>query len=114
VNIPLGIIATLLVFMGALLFTAGLALGLYRGEKGRRRDVQYWADLDPAPPEQKVDAEVQRAPDPDETAMERAEIETVFEGLKSDMEASGRHVNDEEVRLEALRLVTQAHSELGE
>lgn len=97
-----------------LLFGSGLVLGLFLGERGRRRDVMWWAALDPAPKDLGAKAEIVPPPDPEGEALERAEILQVEAGLRRELEREGRTVDANEIHEEALRLVTAANASLGE
>lgn len=103
----------MIITLGILLFATGLLLGLYVGERGRRRDVMWWAALDPAPKDLGSPAEVIPPGDPEGEALERAEILDVVAGLKESLRAEGRTASDEEIEEEALRLVNQIHAEVG-
>ena len=91
----------------------GWVLGLYFGEKGRRRDVMWWADREPAPADLDKPAHVVPAADPEGAALERAEIHECKEGLRSQLEALGKAYTEKELHEEALRLVTRGNDELA-
>lgn len=107
-------IVSSVVFGALLLFGSGLVLGLFLGERGRRRDVMWWAALDPAPKDLGAQAEVVPPPDPEGEALERAEILQVEAGLRAELDREGRTVDEKEIHEEALRLVTAANASLGE
>ena len=105
-SISLGIIG------GLLLFGSGLVLGLFLGERGRRRDVMWWAALDPAPKDLGSPAEIVSPPDPEGEALERAEVLQVATGLREALLMEGRAIDEKEIQEEALRLVTAANASL--
>lgn len=94
------------------MFANGLLLGLYLGERGRRRDVMWWAEVDPAPKDLGAKAEIVPPPDPEGDALQRAEIREVTAGLRERLERDGRVVDEQEIEEEAMRLVTQANTDL--
>ena len=105
-SISLGIIGALM------LFGSGLVLGLFLGERGRRRDLMWWSSLEQAPKDLGSPAEIVSPPDPEAEALERAEVLQVASGLRNALELDGRTVDEEEIREEALRLVTAANASL--
>lgn len=108
-SITLGIAAAVI------LFGSGLLLGLYLGERGRRRDVLWWVGLQNHPSRAELRAEVVASPegDADERARRRAEIESVEAGLWAVLEREGRahEFTREAIHEEAMQLVTQMDTE---
>lgn len=105
-------IITLGIIAGLLLFGMGLILGLYLGEKGRRKDIQWYTSLAPAPADYGTKAEIELPEDVESTARERAEIIAIEAGLRNAAQAEGHRFTEEELHEEAMRLVTQMNSEL--
>ena len=112
-TISLGMIVGLVVIP----FVFGKALGGLLAwaltERGRRRDVMWWAQLDQSPKDLRQGATVTAPKDPEAAAVERAEILQVRGGLKRMAEAEGLTLDEKELQEEAMRLVTQANTELG-
>lgn len=110
-TIPAEILAffLLVLLVGAL--GLGFGLGLWVGERGRRRDMQWWTGLQKAPTsdeERGVEKEIVGNVEND--ALERAEVAAIMEGLQQELVRDGRPIpSQEELRDEALRIVSQYH-----
>lgn len=101
-------IISLGILLSGLLLGAGLLAGLYIGERGRRRDVQWYAGLDSAPHGAEARAEIDPAGGEaaaEAAARRRAEKHQIMVGLREAAKAEGKSVTEEELEEEALRIV---------
>lgn len=105
-EIAFGILAVLLLLVAGV----GFAIGLWVGERGRRRDMQWWTGLNTSPrSDEEREPEYVPAASADEKALVRAEIAALEEGLRQELRRVGMNASDEEIQKEALRLSSQYH-----
>lgn len=109
-TLPVPVLAVL----GALLFlalvAAGCFLGLWLGERGRRRDLVWLVEKEErpiSPPE----AIVRRAVHPDEQLVGEVEIAALADRILLEAERDGRHVSDAEAIRDARAMLLAADSQ---
>lgn len=99
-------------------FVLGFVLGLWFGERGRRRDMQWFTNLQGAlnPSSSSGDKpDLVDSRSLDMEAMQRAEVAGVIDGLREEIRNDGGAMpTDEQLHHEALRLVSQYHVEPAE
>lgn len=86
----------------------GLVLGLWWGERGRRKDVAWWAGVRGAPRDADLLADVDRSTGlaaAEEAAQRRAELHDIMEGLREQARAEGVSASEEELEKEAMRMM---------
>jgi hypothetical protein len=99
-----GVVALLLV--GWVL--AGFLAGLWLGERGRRKDVQWWTGLQQAPTGPPAAPVVRLAEDEDGALVHEAEIEEVTSFLLQEAELADIPVPVERARQEAETILREA------
>ena len=113
-DISLGIIVGLVVVGLAAL--AALAVGLFFGERGRRKDLMWLMGERARPAEAEMRAEVEPSMEgsSEANARRRAEISAVSDGLREELRAAGRPIDEDEIAMEALGLIAQMQTEVPE
>lgn len=106
---------TLVISLGiSALVIAAMVFGLYLGERGRRRDIQWWVGVQSAPPGGELGAEIDEARGEaaaERRAMERAEKHDIMRGLRQEAEAMGIPVDEAAIEEEALRIIGKVRTE---
>ena len=105
------IVAGWIIVAGMFGILVGLVLGLFLGERGRRKDLMWYTQQSQRPKDLDQPAEFEYRPDPEEEALHQAELQAVRHGIREDLKKSGRTASAKEIEEEALLLVTQLNSE---
>ncbi len=105
------IVAGWIIVAGMFGILVGLVLGLFLGERGRRKDLMWYTQQSQRPKDLDQPAEFEFRPDPEEEALRRAELQAMRQGIREELKRDGRSASEKDIEEEALRLVTQIDSE---